>query len=141
MISFFEGEVILFASTVVRARFPGFSLSYKSPLQSALKEHWLAVHGERIIKCEKCGATFGTAATLRRHIRNKVCEKVKISYVKMELDTESDVNMDQSMQDIPIIVDRNEDPVLKMSENEMAEILQGYREFVIEPSDDCSRNL
>ena len=59
----------------------------------------------------------------------------------MELDTEPDVNMDQSRQDIPIIVDRNEDPVLKMSENEMAEILQGYREFVIEPSDDCSRNL
>ena len=59
----------------------------------------------------------------------------------MELDTESDVNMDQSRQDIPIIVDQSEDPVLKMSENEMAEILQGYREFVIEPSDDCSRNL
>ena len=70
---------------------------------------------------------------------------MKVSYVKVEMDTENAIH--QYRQDIPVIVDQNEgiteetDPVLKMSENEMAEILQGYREFVIKPSDDCSRNL
>ena len=67
-----------------------------------------------------------------------MCEKNKISYIKIELDTECNVNMEQ---DIPIIVDQPEDPVLKMCENELSEMVQGYRDFVIEPSDDCSRNL
>ena len=80
--------------------------------KSSLKEHWLAVHGQRIIKCDLCHATFGTAATLRRHQRNRVCLK------KIEVKTE--------------VFHEEFDVTKEMSENEMADILQGYQEFVIE---------
>ena len=61
--------------------------------KQSLKQHYLTVHMGRLFHCEHCKKTFGTKATLKRHLANSKlpcsrAEKEKVEVTKVEKDLE-----------------------------------------------------
>ena len=61
--------------------------------KQSLKQHYLTVHMGRLFHCEHCKKTFGTKATLKRHLANSKlpcsrAEKAKVEVTKVEKDLE-----------------------------------------------------